>query len=333
MLAVPTAAQYTAGIWDGLQTTLPNLPPGGGRPGDRFPAHKWNAHQPACPPYTISFTISVTDQTTGQTISRPYNISVTAPTAPVLPTPSLAAGTVNQGYTGTITATGGVGPNYTWTINGTPLATNGSAVSITDGLTVSNTGTNVLTIGGTPTSVSTSPGVQFTAQVKDNTTNLTSGAATTYTIVVNSAGSNVSGQVYPEQQLRQRGPPAITLNLLTNPGDGRPDADHRRQRKLYLHVDSERELDHLSVNHGAEFRFLTGNSERDGKQLHGSLQNFEVSLGYTFSGTVSYSGSNTGQVYLTLHNTTCGGETAETGRALPPREPSRFAACRLARTT
>jgi len=38
-----------------------------------------------------------------------------------------------------------------------------------------------------------------------------------------------------------------------------------------------------------------------------NVPSFAVSLGYTVSGTVSYSGSNTGRVYLILQNTNCGG--------------------------
>ena len=36
-------------------------------------------------------------------------------------------------------------------------------------------------------------------------------------------------------------------------------------------------------------------------------QNFQVSLGYTVSGTVSYGGLNTGRIYLTLNSANCGG--------------------------
>ncbi len=307
---VPTAAQYTASIWDGLQTSLPNLPPSGGCNyiGGSSLSLTGTPTNPPAPPYSIPLSISVTDQTTGQTITRPYTISITAPTAPSLPASSLAAGTVSQTYTGSVTATGGLGPNYTWTINGTPLATNGSPVSITDGLTVSNNGTNVLSIGGTPTSISTSPGVQFTAQVKDTTTGLTSGAATTYTIVVNSAGSNVGGQISLSNNCGSGTVPTITLNLLTNPGGTifQTQTTDSSGNYTFTSIPNGNYTISPSIT-GPSSAFYPANTNVNVNNGTVAGENFQVTLGYSVSGTVSYSWSNTGRVYLILQNTNCGG--------------------------
>jgi len=311
---VPTAAQYTAGIWDGLQTSLPNLPPSGGCNylGGSSLSLTGTPTNPPAPPYNIPLSISVTDETTGQTITRVYSISVTAPSAPSLPASSLTAATVSQSYTGSVTATGGIGPNYVWTINGTALATNGSPVSITDGLTVSNNGTNVLTIGGTPTSVSTTPGVQFTAQVKDTTTGLTSGAATTYTIVVNAAGSNVSGQISMNGNCGPGGTvPTITLNLLTNPGGTVVQTQTTGGSGNYTFTsipNGNYTISPSITGPSSLFSPATQNVTVSNGTLSG--ENFQVSLGYTVSGTVSYGGSNTGRIYLTLNSTNCGGNGA-----------------------
>ncbi len=317
---VPTAAQYTASIWDGLQTFLPNLPPGGGcnyLGGSSLSLTGTPTSTPT-PPYNIPLTISVTDETTGQTISRLYSVSITAPAAPSLPASSLAPGTVSQTYTGSVTATGGLGPNYTWTINGTALATNGSPVSVGDGLTVSNNGTNVLSIGGTPTSISTTPGVQFTAQVKDTTTGLTSGAATTYTIVVNNAGSNVSGQVSLNSNCGPGGTvPTITLNLLTNPGGTIVQTQTTNSSGSYTFTsipNGNYTISPSITGPSSAFYPASTNVTVNNGTLAG--ENFQATLGYTVSGTVSYSGSNTGRIYLILQNTTCGGGNNGNGTSI-----------------
>jgi len=302
---VPTAAQYATGIWDGLQTALPNSPSGACNYVGNSLSIGGTPTNPPAPPYSISFTIPVTDLTTGQTIGQLYVISITAPTAPSLPASSLSAATVGQTYTGSITATGGVGPNYTWTINGTALATTGSLVSIGDGLSVSNTGNNVLSISGSPSSASTSPGVQFTAQVKDSTTGLTSGTATTYTIVVNSAGSQVSGQIMLMNICGSSAPPTFSVSINTSPVQT-------------VTTDSNGNYSFASVPNGtytitpsiagAESVFspatltnvVVNNGSATGK-------NFSASVGYTVSGTVSYAGTRTGPVYITVANNNCTG--------------------------
>ena len=313
---VPTAAQYTAGIWDGLQTASPNASSSTGCNyyGSSLPISGTPTNPPA-PPYSISLSIPVTDTTTGQTITQVYIVSITAPPAPSLPASNPAAATVGQSYTGSITTTGGVGPNYTWTINGTVLATNGSPVSIGDGLSVSNNGTDVLSISGSPTSVSTSPGVQFTAQVKDSTTGLTSGAATTYTIVVNSAGSQVNGQIGLNNNCGGVNVPTITVNLYAG------SATSGTPVQTVTTSDSQGDYSFSTVPSGSYtiVPSITGPSSvfypaSQSVTLSGSAvtgENFSASLGYTVSGTVSYSGAQTGQVYLNLNNTNCGGSGGE----------------------
>ena len=145
---VPTAAATFSGIWDGLSTGLPNSGPCGGATAPTnygFYAGSSLAiggtpTNPPAPPYAIAFNMTLVDSTTGASITRPYSISVTAPAAPSLPTPSSSvpgSATVGQNFNGSITATGGVGPNYnyTWTVNGSAL-TNNNSVSVGDGLSV-----------------------------------------------------------------------------------------------------------------------------------------------------------------------------------------------------
>lgn len=306
---VPTAAQYTAGIWDGLQTALPNSGSSGGCNyyGSSL-AISGTPTNPPVPPYTISLSIPVTDVTTGQTISQLYTVSITAPPAPVLPASSLPSGTVGQSYTGSITATGGLGPNYVWTINGTALATTGTLVSVGDGLSVSNTGNNVLSISGSPTTVSTSPGVQFTAQIKDTTTGLTSGTAITFTIVVNSAGSQVSGQISLANNCGVSTLPTFSVSINTTPVQ--TTTTDNNGNYSFASVPNGTYTITPSIP-GAESVFsptaLTGVVVNNGSAAG---KNFTASVGYTVSGAVSYAGAKTGQVYVTLASTNCGGNNA-----------------------
>jgi hypothetical protein len=115
---------------------------------------------------TVSFTAKVTDTTTNQS-SGPYTYTIgvyNAVTLNATALPSIA--TVNTAYTGSISASGGSGTGYTWTVTGLPA----------DGLNYSATG-GTLNITGTPTSAQA---VQFTAKATDSAGN--SAGPTSYTI-------------------------------------------------------------------------------------------------------------------------------------------------------
>ncbi len=121
---------------------------------------------PSSTPTTVPFTAKVTDTTTGAT-SGPYNYSVTVYNVVTLNAASLpTTATTNVAYTGSITASGGSGTGYTWTVSGLPA----------DGLSYSASGAT-LTISGTPTSAAA---VNFTVSVKDSAGN--SAGPTNYTI-------------------------------------------------------------------------------------------------------------------------------------------------------
>ncbi len=81
------------------------------------------------------------------------------------PAGSVGTDVVGQNFNGAINASGGV-PNYSFTVNGSPVPTNGTPVELgTSGLYVSNTGGNTLSISGTPSSTGT---VSFTVSVTDS---------------------------------------------------------------------------------------------------------------------------------------------------------------------
>jgi hypothetical protein len=257
---------------------------------------------------TVSFGVSVQDTTTGASVGPyTYSIVVSNPAPLTLPTPnptSLPSATVSQSYTGFINASGGASP-YTWSINGTAVPTNGTAFSLSDSLSATNTGGNTLSISGTPTTTGT---VTLTnVKVTDHLGNT---ASNTYTIAVNSAGSQVSGQVNLNTSCGGGSPsvPTITVSINTSPVQTTT-------------TDSGGNYSFASIPAGTYTitPSITGTGlvsmfypATQSVTLSGSnvTENFSVSLGYTVSGTVTYTTggtAQTGQTYLALNGNNCGG--------------------------
>lgn len=254
---------------------------------------------------TESLAVKLTDTVTNNSITQTYSFAINTATAPVLPVLTLSAATVSQSYSSNITATGGAGPNYTWTVNGGAVPTNGSTVSVGSGLTVSNTGNNVLSVGGTPT---TSGTVNFNAQVKDTTTNLTSNMQN-YSVTVNAAGSQLSGNITitnicgnisltlptftltintsPTQQVQTDGSGAFTFTSIPN--------------GTYTITPS------YSGPTGSSAMFYPATASVTVNNGNMTVPTFMVALGYAVSGTVSYSGTHTGPIYVNLINNNCSG--------------------------
>jgi len=259
---------------------------------------------------TVTFSVKLTDDSvSNSSITQTYTINVTTPTAPSLPTPSTSipgSGTVGTPYTGSISASGGVGPTYTWTVNGTTVS---GSLALSDGLSVNSSGSSTLSITGTPTTVNAS-GVQFTASVKDNTTGLTS-STQTYTVVVNAAGSQVSGMVTLQNNCGGGTQPTFTVSVYngstliasgTTDSSGNysigsiPDGTYT----IIPSIPAASSSLFSPINYAGVTLSSSGNNNVTG-------ENFNAEVGYTVSGAVSYSGSEKGWTYLTLNNNNCGG--------------------------
>jgi len=262
---------------------------------------------PGSTPATVTFNVTLTDTATKATFTQSgYSIAIITPAPLTLPTPnptSLPSATTNELYAGSISASGGVSP-YTWSVNGVSIPNTGAAVSIDDGISVSSDGSNVLSVGGTPTLVQTVnlTNVKVTDYLGSTQTN-------SYTIAV--AGlSQIIGAVSLNPNCGAGTPsvPAITLTLLTSPGGTivktvTTDASgnftftgvHNGSYTITPSI-----IGPSSVFYPATLSATVNNADVSG-------ENFKAALGYTVSGSVSYGGSNTGQIYLSLlTSSTCG---------------------------
>jgi hypothetical protein len=117
----------------------------------------------------VAVTVSVTDSETPKPVTaQSTSLTIAISIAPLqITTTSLPAGAINEAYSGTVSATGGV-PSYTWSLIGAP-----SWLSV-------NSSTGALS--GNPTAAGTTP--SFTVQVQDTQNNI---KQQSFTITVNAA--------------------------------------------------------------------------------------------------------------------------------------------------
>jgi hypothetical protein len=263
---------------------------------------------------TVIFGAKLTDSTTGYSITQNgYNIIVGNAVAVTLPTPSTSipgAATVGQSYSGSIAASNGV-PPYTWSINGTTVTSGG--LSIGDGLTATSTGGTALAISGTPTSAQT---ITLTnVKVVDSASPATN-ASNTYSIQVNTSGGQISGQINLNNSCNVSTLPTFTVTLNTTV-----------PTQVQTNGSGQFTLNNIVPGTYTITPSITGASSSlfypasytslvvtNGTNL--TSKNFSADVGYTVSGTVSYSGSQTGQTYLYLQNNNCGGNQGNPGTSI-----------------
>ncbi|MGD0632552.1 MAG: putative Ig domain-containing protein [Terracidiphilus sp.] len=256
---------------------------------------------------TVTITnVTVKDSANDSAGPDTYTIAVNPATPLTLQSPGpLPGATTGQSYDTSINASGGSGSGYVFTVNGTQIPINGTQVLIADSISVSSAGGNSLSISGTPTLTQT---VTLTNVTVKDSANDTAGPDT-YTIAVNPPGFTVSGQINlynncgPLQAL-----PTFTVSINTNPVQ-------------QTTTDSSGNYSFAGIPAGtytitpsiAGATSVFNPAKQAGVVVSGnsvSGENFSVSLGYTVSGTVSYSGAKTGQVYLLLNNNNCGGNNS-----------------------
>jgi len=256
---------------------------------------------------TANFTVQVKDSASN-TASASFTITAYSVLTLPAPNPStLGSATTNQSYTGAINATGGV-PPYTWTVNSTAVPTTGTLMALSDGLSVSNTGTGLLSVSGTPTSVAT---VSFTASIKDST-NATAGPFT-YTIAVQTT-SSVTGQLNMTNYCSGTPTfPGITLTLTQ--GSTTIQTTTASSSGSFTFTNIPNGTYTVTPSYTATGASFISYPATQNVTINGSntSTSFSITLGYTVSGTVSYTGgAQTGQIYLSMNNNNCGGGTPGT---------------------
>jgi len=209
------------------------------------------------------------------------------------------AATVGQSYAAAINASGGDQKNYTWAVNGTSVATNGTPVTLPNGIAFSNTGGSTLTIGGTPNASGT---VIFSVSVKDVATNAMA-SQSGYSITVNgsSSGHTVNGGVMLANC--GAGAAGVTVTINTSPAKTAV-TDSNGAYSIFNVPDGSYTVTPsitgpVSVFYPATQSFTISGSDVD--------ENFQAALGYTVTGTVSYPGTKTGRIYVDLYSNNCGG--------------------------
>jgi hypothetical protein len=252
---------------------------------------------------SATFTVLVAD-TASHTATASYTIFATTPLSiPATNPSSLGPATTTGSYTGSITVTGGIA-NYTWTVNG---STN-SAFTLNNGtLSASvNNYTKTLSITGTPSTPGT---VSLTVSVKDAAG--TTVGPTTYTIAVSTA-YNISGQIRLDNACGYSSVPTISLALKQGSNIIQTQTTDSNGNFTFTGIANGAYTITPSISVPTSV-FYPATPTVTVASSNITNSNFSVALGYTVSGSVAYTGSQTGPIYLSLNPTgNCGGGTVGT---------------------
>jgi hypothetical protein len=256
---------------------------------------------------TVTCNVTLNANTTVNAIYTVY----TGPT--ITTSPTLPNGFVGTPYSGTITLTGGTGP-YAWTVNGTAFTSSGGSVNLPDGLNASSSGGSILYIGGQPATADTVPyTVSFSASATDTSTGITS-PAVQFTITVYSQGFTVGGNI----NLTGCGGnvPQITVSINTNPVQTTTTYNNG-QFQFYNSIPAGTYTVTPSIAGPSSVFYPATQSVLVNSDNSSPSVNFQAALGYTVTGTVAYTGTQTGRIYVQMSGNNCGGGTPGTSIAAP----------------
>jgi hypothetical protein len=261
----------------------------------------------------VAFTnVTVKDGASDTAGPDSYSIAVNPPTPLTLPASgALASATTNIAYSNSINANGGSGSGYVFTVNGTQIPTNGTLVAISDGISVSSSGSNLLSISGTPTAVAT---VTLTNVTVKDSANDTAGPDT-YTIAVNTPGNQVSGQIFLNNGCGNT-PALPTFKVSINTTPVQTTTTDSNGNYYFASVPNGTYTITPSITGASSVFYPATLAGVVVDNAPVGPEDFSASVGYTVSGTVAYSGALTGPIYVELNNQNCGGGTAANGTTL-----------------
>jgi large repetitive protein len=246
---------------------------------------------------TFDFNVTVTDSA-ANTAQAGFELTVGSAIAITSPA-TLSSPTVGDAYTQSITVTGGSGSGYIWTVTSGGPSLSAVGLSFTNGV-----------VSGTPTATGTA---SFSVSVTDDSMTHDS---RTFTVTVHSAGQGyaVSGQIMLGNACGVSSIPAITLTLDNNPAKT-VTSDGTGNYSFASVSDGDHTIT-PSIS-GANSIFYPTSMPVTVSGGAVTNQNFLASLAFKVSGTVSYSGAETGQIYIWLLNKNCGGSPLGTSISAP----------------
>jgi hypothetical protein len=255
------------------------------------------------------FVVQVTDSSSN-TASAAFTVSTSTALALPAPNPStLGQGNTNLVYSGYILVAGG-NAGYTWTVNGSAVPTSGAPVALADGLSISNAGGGAaLSISGQPSATGT---VTFTASVKDSSGTVV--GPYTYTIQVTNLFT-VGGQINSQVGCSTGGLTGVTVTINTNPVQ--TTTTSANGAFSFSNVPAGTYTITPSIS-GTSVAFYPATETVTVTSSNTTATNITATLGYSVTGTVAYSGSQSGQIYLALNPTgSCGGRSPGTSVSAP----------------
>ncbi len=237
---------------------------------------------------SFNFGVTVTDSaqntaTAAFSLIIDPGVTITSPS-------TLPAATVGSAYLQNLTATGGSGSGYIWTL------TSGASSLSAVGLNFSTSGM----LSGTPSSTGTAT---FSVSVTDSSITYATG---TFTVAVNvpAAGSQIGGHITLGNTCGNVPTPTTTVSISTNPVQTTT-TDSSGNYSFASVPDGSYTITPSITGPSSIFYPATIPVTVNGAAVN--TLNFIASLGYKVSGNVSYSGSESGQIYIWLLSKTCGG--------------------------
>jgi hypothetical protein len=257
---------------------------------------------------TITLNVSVTDTGIGKSTGTVQYTILSIPQTPLALTPSpnpLGSAAIGQSYSGAIVASGGSGTGYSFQVmvgsTLTAVPTSGQLL-VANGISVQDNGNGTMSIDGTPT---TAGAVTINVTATDSWTDT---ATHTYTIAV---GATISGQFFL-QNYCYNGNSNLPVNFTVDLYNG-------ATRVQTTTTDVNGNYSFTSIPNGtytikpslagAATLFYPANPSVTLSSSSNNVtgENFSANVGFTVSGTVSYSGLQTGQTYLAVNSNNCGG--------------------------